>query len=488
LIGLNKTRTGTEEAKRTASPYDISLETPYDSLIPLVDDLAVQFYLDAMRIYLGLCAGSITMETALKAVARLKENSEYTISPTNPTLIPISEKYRVKMIENLNTLKKFNLFTLSAIRSAFNFVFLIEDAPISETDFAVLSALGKNPIISLVDASSIINLAPRTIARSLERLHERNSLRISCLIDYAAFNLQSLMVFFTLQKGIEWESIERGIIQYPFTKSILRTAMTDVGYVTFLIPNYNENMPLFIQSIRTIAKSIFDYSSIHIQTQSGATSNIALFNNDSWGLPENLENLFKTDQIINAEDYPPLLNSTDPKSGFTQDDFIIAAEMQLDARAPPSKISEGLRMRGINIDPKKISTIIRKLQNHNLSLPYLMFAIPKLSSNFCFEIICNDEWKSRILLTIKKFPWVMYYLSSRGIIVWTMTSGEHQVEYYQLIRALEQKPGVSSVQPIMTISQSGSKSMLDITRDLTFIDGRWSIGPESLDIGDYIEY
>jgi DNA-binding Lrp family transcriptional regulator len=485
---LNKTRSGTEEANRTPSPYDISIETPYDSLIPQVDDPAVQFYLDAMRIYLGLCSGSITMETALKAVAKLKENSEFTVSPTNPTLIPISERFKVKMIENLNTLKKFNLFTLSAIRSAFNFVFLIEDAPVSETDFAVLSALSKNPIISLVDASSILKLAPRTIARSLERLRERNNLRVSCLIDYVAFNLQSVMLFFTLQKGIEWESIERGLTQYPFTKSILRTAMTDVGYITFLIPNYKENMQVFLKSIRGITKSIFDYSSIHIQTQSGAISNVSLFNNESWDLPQNLENMLNLDEIVSQEEYPPLLNSTEPKLGFSHDEFIIAAEIQLDARAPPSKISEGLRMRGINIDPKKISTILRKFQNHNLSLPYLMFALPRLSSNFCFEIICNDEWKARILMTIKKFPWVMYYLSSRGIIVWTMTSGEHQVEYYQLFRALEQKPGVSSVQPIMTIAQRGSRAMLDITKDLTFTDGRWSIGPERLDIGDYIEY
>jgi hypothetical protein len=296
------------------------------------------------------------------------------------------------------------------------------------------------------------------------------------------------MLFFTLQKGIEWESIERGLTQYPFTKSILRTAMTDVGYITFLIPNYKENMQLFLKSIRGITKSIFDYSSIHIQNQSGATSNVSLFNNESWDLPQNLENMLKLDEIVSQEEYPPLLNSTEPKPGFSHDEFIIAAEIQLDARAPPSKISESLRMRGINIDPKKISTILRKFQNHNLSLPYLMFALPRLSSNFCFEIICNDEWKAHILMTIKKFPWVMYYLSSRGIIVWTMTSGEHQVEYYQLFRALEQKSGVSSVQPIMTIAQRGSRAMLDITKDLTFTDGRWSIGPESLDIGDYIEY
>jgi DNA-binding Lrp family transcriptional regulator len=485
---LNKTRSETEDVNHDPSLHHISIQTPYDDLIPLVDNSTVQFYLDAMRIYLGLCAGSVTMETALKAVDTLKENPEYTITPTNPTMVPINERYRVKMIENLKTLTKFNLFSVSAIRSAYNFVFLVEDAPINETDFTVLSMLCKNPSISLVDASNILNLAPRTIAKSLERLRERNSLRVSCLVDYAAFNLQSVMVFFTLQKGIEWETIERSLTLYPFTKSILRTAMTDVGYATFLIPNFIENLPLFTKSIKAISKSIFDYSSIHIQIQSGAASDIDLFSDNSWALPENLQDMLILNKSNRLDEYPPLLDSTNPKSGLSKEDFTVAAEMQLDARAPPSKISESLRMRGMNIDSKKISSITRKIENHRLTLPYLVFAIPGLSSNFCFEIVCNDDWKPRILSTIKNFPWVMYYLSSRGIIVWTLTPGNHQVEYYQLFRALEQKPGVSSVQPIMTISHRGSKSMLDLTRGLTYTNGLWSIKSDSVDISNYIEY
>ncbi len=485
---LNKTRSGTEEANRDSSSYQISIETPYDDLIPHVDDPSVQFYLDAMRIYLGLCAGSITMEAALKAVDVLKENPEYTVSPTNPTLVPINERYKMKMLENLKTLSKFNLFTASAIRSAYNFVFLVEDAPVNENDLTVLSAICRDPLISLVDVSNLLNLAPRTVARSLERLRERNNLRVSCLVDYTAFNLQSVMVFFTLQKGVEWEQIEQDLSRYPFTKSILRTAMTDVGYATFLIPNFEENMPLFNKSIRGIGKSVFDYSSIHIQTQSGAKSDITLYSNDSWDLPGDLENLLKRDQPVSPEDYPPLLYSTGTKLGFTKEDFIVAAQEQLDARAPPSKLSERLRMRGIDIDPKKVSTITRKLHSHGLTLPYSIFTLPKLSSNFCFEIICTDDWKSHILATIKKFPWVMYYLSSRGIIVWAMTPEQHQVEYYQLFRALEQKPGVDSVQPIMTISPHGSKSMLDLTRDVAYSEGRWSVDSKSIDIADYMDF
>ena len=90
--------------------------------------------------------------------------------------------------------------------------------------------------------------------------------------------------------------------------------------------------------------------------------------------------------------------------------------------------------------------------------------------------------------TVGRFPWTIYYLSSRGIIVWTMVPGEQQVEYYQLFRALEQKSGVQSVNPIMTISYRGSQSMFDLTRNLTYQDGRWSVSSEDLELESYFEF
>jgi DNA-binding Lrp family transcriptional regulator len=428
------------------------------------------------------------METALRAVDKLKENPEYTASPTNPTLVPINESYRVKMLENLKTLKKFNLFSVSSLRSAYSFTFLAEDAPVSETDFAVLSTLCKDPLISLVDASNILELTPRTVARSLDRLRERNNLRASCLVDYGAFNLQSVVLFFSLQKGIEWDPIEQGLIAYPFTKNILRTGMTDIGYASFLIPNFKENLQAFIKSLRETAKTLFEYSSIHTETHSGATSDVSQFHNNSWELAKGLDDMLNLDKEIGPDECPPLLNSTDARPGFSKEDFIVAATMQLDARLPPGKLSDNLRMRRIEIDSKRISMITRRLQSRNLTLPYVVFAFPGLSSHFCFEIVCTDNWKTRILSTIKKCPSAMYYLSSRGIIVWAKVPGSLQVEYYQLFRALEQKPGVNSVQSIMTISQRGSKSMLDLTRDLAYIDGHWSVERENLDIGNFIDY
>jgi DNA-binding Lrp family transcriptional regulator len=485
---LNRTGKGSEEANHEASPSQVSFQTPFDDLIPQLEDPEAQFYLDAIRIYLGLCEGTVTMEMALKAVDSLKDNPEYTAYPTNPTLISINQRYKMKMLENLKTLNKFNLFTKSSIKSAYNFAFLIEEGPLSSTDLSVLSVLTKDPTISLVDASNLLNNTPRTIARSLDRLRERNHLRICSLVDFSAFNLQSVMLFFTVQDGIEWDDIERGFTHYPFTKSILKTTMTDVGYVTFLLPNYEKTMQIFNKSVKQISKTLFDYSSFHYQTQSGAISNVDLFNNDKWALPRTLQDMGKIKSGEDIISTPPILNCSGVKPELKIDDYFIASQVQMDARAAPSKISESLAIKGFDYDAKLVSTMVRKLQNRNLLLPYLVFALPKLASNFCFEVTCNGDAKPQILGMISRFPWTMYYLSSRGIIVWTMTPGEHQVEYYQLFRALEQKPGVHSVNPIMTISQRGSKSMLDLTRNLTYNNGSWSVKPEDVDIGPYMEF
>ena len=296
------------------------------------------------------------------------------------------------------------------------------------------------------------------------------------------------MLFFSVQEGLEWEDIERGFSKYPFTKSILKTTMTDVGYVTFLYPNYEENRQTFQKSLKRVAKTVFDYSSFHYQEASGATANVDLFNNNHWSLPQNLEDMLKDDKNPETDTYPPILNCSGVKPELKLEDYIIASQLQLGVREAPSKISANLLVKGYDFDSKLISAVSRKLQNRNLLLPYLSFAMPGLTSNFCFEVVCNESVRARILEVIGKFPWTIYYLSSRGIIVWTMTPGDHQVEYYQLFRALEQKPGVQSVNPILTISMRGSRSMFDLTRNLPYQNGKWEINPEDIEIDQYMEF
>jgi hypothetical protein len=198
--------------------------------------------------------------------------------------------------------------------------------------------------------------------------------------------------------------------------------------------------------------------------------------------------MLKDDREPEFQNIPPILSCSGTKPELKLDDYIITSQIQLNVRAAPSKICAILSSKGYDYDTKIVSSVSRKLQNRNLLLPYLVFAIPGLSSNFCFEIICNESVKTRILETLGKFPWTIYYLSSRGIVVWTMTPGNHQVEYYQLFRALEEKPGVQSVNPIMTISYKGSKSMFDLTRNLDYENGKWLVEPEDVEMEPYFEF
>jgi DNA-binding Lrp family transcriptional regulator len=384
-------------------------------------------------------------------------------------------------LDNLKTLNKFNLITRDSIKSAYSFAFLSEEGPISATDYEALLLFTKHPEISLVDASKELGITPRTIARSIHRLKERYAVRFSALVDYSAFNLQSIMLFFTLQEGASWTTVEQCFAKYPFTKSILKTTMTDLGYVTFLIPNIDDTREVFQRSIREFSTEFFEYASLHYQTEVGTASNLSLLVDNKWTLPSYLVN-GKVDLSTSISEIPPLIQCAGTRGDFNQSDLAVATQIQSDIRAGPSKVSSNLLIRNIDIDARQVAQVDRKLRDNDLILPYVLFGGLGLPSNFCFEIICNDKWKHRILPLVAQFPWVMYYLSNRGVVIWTMTPGSHQVDYYQMFRTLEQNQGVDLVHPIMTISQGGSRSMMDLTRNLSYVSGVWSIQPEDVDI------
>jgi len=463
----------------------VNIETPYDDLFPEVAEPAVLFYLDAMRIYLGMCAGTVTMEEALKAVENLKANPEYVAYPTNPTLVPINETFKNKILENLKTLSKFNLLTKDSVRSAYTFAFLMEETPITKTDFDVLKLLAINPTISLIKGADALQMAPRTVARALERLRDRHFVRFSAILDYSAFNIQSAMLFFTLKEGINWAEVEQGFAEYRFTKTLLKTTMTELGYVSFMIPNLKRNLPMFHDSIRAISKTYFDYSSLHYQTGSGARLNLSLYEDGQWTLAKVIESPFE-EEMQDIEKLPVLVMCKGVQPEFGEVELAVGTQLQLDVRSPPSKISRNLSAYGWNIDPRRVAQVIHKLNNRSLILPYITISGLELSSNFCFEIVCNDAWRDRILSTIVTFPSTMYYLSARGMIVWTNVPASHQVEYYQVFRALQQMSGVEIVQPIMTISQRGSRSTIDLTKNWVYENGVWSVKPEDVDLRQYL--
>ncbi|MFX1484434.1 MAG: hypothetical protein ACFFCP_14740 [Promethearchaeota archaeon] len=427
------------------------------------------------------------MEAAIKAADILKENPEYITTPTNPAIIPINERFKSRILENLKTLKKFNLITRDSIRSAYNFAFLTEESPISKTDYELLCLFSRESDVSLIDASKKLGMTPRTIARSLQRLKERHGIRFSGLLDYTAFNLQSAILFFTLREGIDWTAVEKIVTEYPFTKSILKTTMTDLGYITFLIPNITQTSQVFQRSVRDFSSEFLDYASLHYQTATGTKSNLDLLVNNNWILPASLSgDTMDLTTNTSVKSSAPLIHCGGVKEEFSQLDLAIAAEIQSDSRAGPSKIASSLQMRSIEVDPRRVALVDRKLRDNNLFLPSIYFGGLGLSSNFCFEIICNETWIKRIMTIVSQFPWAMYYLSSRGIIVWTTSPGVHQVDYYQMFRTLEQNPDVEKVHPIMTITQGGSRSMMDLTRNLIYASGRWSIDEEDVDITNYL--
>jgi hypothetical protein len=479
-----RTKKGSSESDAKQSIRDIL--TPYDDVIPSSDELTTKFYLDIVRVYFGLCSGTVSLDNALVAVRGLRTNPEYTKNPIDPTLLPINEEHKQGLLDNLTTLTKYNLVTADAVKSALSFAFLDEVIPISATDLAVLRYFSKNPLETLVSSGVSLNLSHKTVARSLRRLSEKFGVRFSCHLDTSAFGIQSALLFFTLMPDVEWPQVENALAIFPFTKGIMKTTMTDLGYATFLIPGSNRSMATFRASVAPLKGVIFDHMQLHVQEGMGSYFNLSLYEKGEWAFPSDLKKAFEEDHFPQNVSPTRHLECSGIRKGFTPNDFVVASEYKKDARALPSSISQGLRIRGWNIDTRHVSQSIQKLHAKRVALPFMVYDRLGLSANFCFEILCNDEWKKHILSALPALANVVYYSSNKGILLWIQVPSQHQVDYYQMFRSLEKKKGVKSVQSIMTIVQKGTKTMHELVHYWDYRRDQWSVPPRELDLGAYL--
>ncbi|MGY5854426.1 MAG: winged helix-turn-helix domain-containing protein [Candidatus Thorarchaeota archaeon] len=463
------------------------ISTPWDDLFPADVDPSAQFYLDVIRIYLGLYAGTVTFEQALIEGERLKEHPEYVKYPTNPVLYPLNERLKERALENLETLNKYRIYTRDSIRSAMGFTFLREARPIAPLDLDVLKFLMKQPLVSLNEASKILGITPRTVSHAIRRLKPYNDIRFSCLMDPTAFNMNSYMLFFTLQNGVQWDDVIEALAAYPFARGILKISTSDLGYVSIIIPGI-ENDSIFRKSVRSLPKDIFDYVSLHQQETVCKTYNLSLFHNNEWRLLNLSDNFFDDNPDNNDEITSSIsLACKGPRKNMGPNEFIIAYQLRVDSRAQPNSISTMLQAQGYDFDAKQIGNISRRLFRHEILAPTVSIGGLNLLTNYCFEIICNEEWTERLLARVSHLPTTSSFVSSRGLIVLAQVPSYHQVNYYQLFESLENQPGIERVGLIMTLAMMGSRPMSQLVKYWDYDSHNWSIHPQEIDIRNYLD-
>ncbi|MGV9103376.1 MAG: hypothetical protein ACOC38_01710 [Promethearchaeia archaeon] len=460
-----------------------SIETPYDDVMPSVDEPSAKFYIEAIRVYLGICAGTVSFKQALRVVEELKQNSEFAKYPIDPTVLPVNDDLKDKLLENLRTARKYKLCTAESIKSAYSFAVLNQDAPASTRDAQVLRYFASAPTDTLVECSDALGFTPRTVSRSLKRLRERNSVRFGCIIDQSAFGVISAIVFFKLSDDIEWEYVQAAISEFPFTKALLKTSISPFGYFSLLFPNSERNRLVLRASLEELSGRVFTYTSYHEQQASGAVVNLSLFSNNKWQFTDKFQK--KLEKGSESDSPPVLLGNRGEMINFRPRDYAVLSQFTADVRASPSEVSTRLRSTGWDLDSRQVSHIYRRMRDEDVFLPYVTIGGMGLSASFCFEILCTPDWRKPIISAVAELPQSMYYLSDKGVIVWTRTPPNHQVEYYQVFRSLEQHSGVKSVESIMTISLKGSRSMYDIADKWDYVNGNWQVPSHILDLSGY---
>jgi hypothetical protein len=281
--------------------------------------------------------------------------------------------------------------------------------------------------------------------------------------------------------------VEEGFALYPFTKNILKTTMTDLGYISFLIPGPEDNIVSFAEHVSDISAILFDYSNLHHQDASGSETNLSLMKDNKWLFSEVIKQIGSDDIPLREDKKMNLLTCQGWQGGLTADDFNVISFYRNALRDPPRVLVDRIQMQGMDYDPKQVAQSVRKSYDRNIIQPFTSFRGVGLSTNFCFEVISNQAWKDRIQNAIVHLPAVTYFLSPLGVIVWAQVPSEHQVEYYQLFRSLESHKGVKSVNPIMTIDLKGSRSELDLTKFWRFGSSGWTVDRDQLDLSGYFD-
>ncbi len=468
------------------SGMSIQFETSYDNLFPSSDDPAIQFYIDMMRIYLGIYEGKINFEQALRAVEELKRNPEFVKFPTNPAVLPINEEFKNRIIDNLQSIQKYNLVTVDSIRSAYTFAFLMQTMNMNEVDVNVLRYLVDNPLAPNNKIAREFGLAAKTVARALKSLRERNRLRFTCLVDASTFGINWVVLFFSMRDEAEWPIIDTVLASFPFTKYVLKTAMSGIGYASFLIPGDKSNLSTFLSGIKRLTSSYFDYCSIHVQTAQGTGVNMSLYGAGAWKFPTILHDFANYLEIETNKRMPMHIENQGVIRGLSVNDFYIASHLKINYRASSGEIQTALSIHDKTMTPVQISRSIRKLTKTGIVHPYIVFTNIGLTAHFAFEMVCNEKTRDMIIRALSYTPKSTYFVSDRGIVAWIQAPSEHQVEYYKLFRSLEQNQYVDSMQSIMTVTRSGSRSMIDLIAGWTFTKQGWTVSKDMLMITDYL--
>lgn len=466
----------------------LGFETPYDNLMPVTDDSKGQVLIQIMRLYLALCDGILTISEVDGIMKRLSQHPWFRAHPIDVRLLPISETIKQRLLESIHTLHKYNLTTADAIQSAINFVFMDVDAPLTEIDARVLFYFSQHPTVSLSKAGRDLNYTTRTVQRAIKRLQERQFLRFSCLLDTTAFGINSFILFFKLQQGVSWDEVEYGLGEFPFTKGLLKTTMANSGYATFLFPGGQNRIHTFRKSIGHLKGHIFSTVQLHSQIGMARDTNLPLYKDGSWRFPLELRSIAEHDASELGIAAPHVLWCNGPGSRLTPLDYIVASQLRVNLRMTKKYLIEHLHRMGFQMDDAVVSSALARVRKAGVILPTIVFSGIGLSTNFCFEIVCNEYWRDRILSYTPLLPASITYLSDKGIVLWLSVPAEHHVEYYQIFQSLAAQEGVTSVTPLMAVGPSGSRSMDNIGQFISSSNDSWAVEPHSLDLSRYIPF
>ena len=463
-----------------------TLKTPYDEILQS-PSRQVQHYLDLIRVRIALSSGLLSPRDAYAAVRIIENQPEGVMAATGRYIAPWSQEIIERLIDNIAFLRKGDVLTSKNVYAA-----IVQGTeeykpqqPPTGWVAEVFRYFVHHPLASFSDAARALGKHRSTVKSGYQVLRERHSILALGLNECLAYGIRIYSLFFEPNVGESWDDIQERLISFPFTKTLNKAALGNLGYVSFTIPNSRQNNILFRASVKKVSERFFDYASLHTQSAMFKYAVPSMLINGRWTMPE----VFETSKLEEPTKHIPVITAPKPNNWgvkFTTDDFIIAELFSTNMRQSAAELQTALKGHGYEFTKKQIAYRISKVLDSGVLDAWTFYARVGFQHHMFVEIVCNESWQEKLLKILKGFPDVFILHTDRGLILWLESTMEYLVQYSKFLCGLSAVNGIESVKPILESGRAGGKMFINMYEELEFGKHGFSESSDDVDLAAYV--
>jgi len=351
----------------------------------------------------------------------------------------------------------------------------------------LLLELYRNPHLRQYQLAKSISSTQRIVSHELKILRRDFSFRRLNHIDPHRYKLAQQMVVFRTKSLGASEQLEQYFRSNRPT--FLHTLSFDQdyrhGYLTYYVPDQPKGHRVFEDRIYEYRDDYFEeYYNLRL---TGIQGNISFngFNPDidAWTLEANFESgsnvrLVKRQHQLSLEQSRKMYSYP---MHFDKIDYLLGQTSFAAIGARSYEFKRGvLRQFGFELSNKAIWKREKRLKEAEVFLPVVYYEIPQFEEHIMLSIQCSAKAQEALKRHLFILPYGLGHPTNSGLVIFFQRPSRCSAITRQLIRAINDQPGVSNVDVLRLEASIGSSMLLNAADRWDASHQRWILQAEDI--------